>query len=878
MTRPKVPPEQRQRTAQACESCKRRKQKCNGLQPCNTCGKRNFSCIYSERDPESPNSTAPPIKKPKLGQPQSSPTRSNATIGQSPAQRSDGYKSPPATLPKPISRLPLAPVAKRQTSFELSVRNGGSELLETSLKQSSQFPADMPNARNMSFATTQSAPDEEAIVYSQTRMLQDPTGRLLYVGDSATLSFLQLVRMMVENITGPTPFTTDPRRHRIQESQFTLSPNTRQTQLLPDSRTALVLVDSFFTNTHGMLQIFDRKSFRASMEACYSDPLNAQPSWLCLLNLVFAIGLTLATPRPSTPEQAIIEKLRREPQDRGELFFLNAKNFCDPVSGFEDADFWSVQALLLIAYYMLAKAKRNASFAYLGMAVRSAYALGLHKEETTSIFSAQEQAARRNTWRSLYILDRFISCHLGRPVAISEDECSGNCLRPGQGEPAANGNRKPSISDGDGFDRVAGSAQEAAVRSCSVIGSILKRVYQQRKINTSLATEFAEILKQWPVALSPNLQWRQAQQASPATGMAILHVNILYCHSIILLTRPFFLFILNRETRTAPGPSSGPDESRKNTKMEKFAESCLIASVHTVVLIHNAFKAGYLPQRDPFVVYFLLAASLVILSNDFVELYANKSADECIQQAIAIMAYCGEADPHANRLIFIITSFRDEVVKQRQKRVQKAMQKPNFSHIQPQAVQNAANGQHKKSDSQQLSPHTSINQTTEIPGQPMQRPTEANTDWNNTHYKFAMPAPPQPPPNALEPNITTHAFVNTTFNKPSPLSPVTFSPPSNVSALNASPVSHAMLTAVSAGLPGPLDTHTSLSSFLDISALDNTVIPYLTSEDGSCIEENLDFDTLWTWPGANGTGGETWKSDVQGVSDSNVPLFGLVDT
>ncbi|KAK8225484.1 hypothetical protein HDK77DRAFT_458259 [Phyllosticta capitalensis] len=27
MTRPKVPPEQRQRTAQACEVCKRRKQK-----------------------------------------------------------------------------------------------------------------------------------------------------------------------------------------------------------------------------------------------------------------------------------------------------------------------------------------------------------------------------------------------------------------------------------------------------------------------------------------------------------------------------------------------------------------------------------------------------------------------------------------------------------------------------------------------------------------------------------------------------------------------------------------------------------------------------------------------------------------------------------
>jgi hypothetical protein len=31
MTRPKVPPDQRQRTAQACESCKRRKQKVASL-------------------------------------------------------------------------------------------------------------------------------------------------------------------------------------------------------------------------------------------------------------------------------------------------------------------------------------------------------------------------------------------------------------------------------------------------------------------------------------------------------------------------------------------------------------------------------------------------------------------------------------------------------------------------------------------------------------------------------------------------------------------------------------------------------------------------------------------------------------------------------
>lgn len=90
--------------------------------------------------------------------------------------------------------------------------------------------------------------DEEAVVYNSTRMLQDPTGRLLYVGDAATLSFLQLMRMIVDNVVGPTPFTLDPRRHRIVEGTSSLPTNFRRTHLLPDQQTAQVLVEAYFTN------------------------------------------------------------------------------------------------------------------------------------------------------------------------------------------------------------------------------------------------------------------------------------------------------------------------------------------------------------------------------------------------------------------------------------------------------------------------------------------------------------------------------------------------------------------------------------------------------------------------------------------------------
>lgn len=142
-----------------------------------------------------------------------------------------------APQPGPIS-------AKPSQLTDESVRDAA-----LSLQQFSAPKANDPATKTTDDAPAgQSAVDEEAIVYSQTRMLQDPTGRLLYVGDSATLSFLQLIRMMVESVAGPSRFTTDPRRHKIMESQFSLVSTTRGSLMIPHKTTAKILADSFFTN------------------------------------------------------------------------------------------------------------------------------------------------------------------------------------------------------------------------------------------------------------------------------------------------------------------------------------------------------------------------------------------------------------------------------------------------------------------------------------------------------------------------------------------------------------------------------------------------------------------------------------------------------
>jgi hypothetical protein len=103
-----------------------------------------------------------------------------------------------------------------------------------------------------------------------------------------------------------------------------------------------------------------------TLDVCYTDPLNVDPDWLCLLHLTFAIGLVMAAPTAGTQEDAIIQKLRAESPDRAELFYSNAKSLADPSAGFEDAGFMSIQALALMSVYMLAVSKRNAAYAYHG--------------------------------------------------------------------------------------------------------------------------------------------------------------------------------------------------------------------------------------------------------------------------------------------------------------------------------------------------------------------------------------------------------------------------------------------------------------------------------------------------------------------------------
>ncbi|KAK3692563.1 fungal-specific transcription factor domain-containing protein [Podospora appendiculata] len=645
MTRPKVPDDKRQRTAQACESCKRRKQKCNGLKPCNTCDKRKLTCSYTPNDHGAGESIGSPTKRRhiEISSPSVSSTLDSSAI--SPVLRSNHEPTQPWDE---VRNGQLKEESSTSTPPTLS----GNEYARRELV--SDFEA-------QSSRSTTNWQAEEAIIYTETRMLQDQTGRLLYMGDASTLSILQLIRIIVENTAGAeagSPFIDDPKRHRIMENIIDFPENKKVPASLPDKQTTDILVDSYFTNTCGLIEVFDKRLFLESIEVCYADPPSASNYVLCHLYLVLALGLVLSAPVPGSEQETIIRRQQATRPDRAELFFRSARSMCDTDTGFEDADFWSVQALSLMTVYMLAVSKRNTAYAYLGMAVRSAYALGLHREETMNefIFTEEQMIVRRNMWKSLFILDRYLAASLGRPTAIFEHDCSCEI----RSDNAIGGQLR---AEEPSLESIHSKSLDACVRSCYVIGDTLK-IFSERKISTAKVQEIANgSSRDWGKASHTSLHRRQPSEApkSAAEGIANLHVDLLSLHSLILLTRQ--LFIMHSWKLEEQRSGLKKQNAIYDSPMARYSEACVIASYRTIHLVQKVKEAKYLPQRNPFIIYFLFAASINVLMNQFASLYRAESYGKAIADAIAIMKYCAEIDPQAERLLEILEKFSKVVAK-----------------------------------------------------------------------------------------------------------------------------------------------------------------------------------------------------------------------
>jgi transcriptional regulatory protein GAL4 len=178
-------------------------------------------------------------------------------------------------------------------------------------------------------------------------------------------------------------------------------------QLLESAPSGLIeqaFIDAYFLNYHTSYPFVHQPTFRAQ----FNDP-SLRPhgtAWQILLNTILALGAW---------------SIGDDSSDLDITFYQEARTCLQQASVFETGNLTLVQALLLLSNYAQKRNKPNTGWNYLGLAVRMAMSLGLHKEFHGWKISLLQREIRRRLWWGVFIFDSGAAKTFGRPILLPDE-------------------------------------------------------------------------------------------------------------------------------------------------------------------------------------------------------------------------------------------------------------------------------------------------------------------------------------------------------------------------------------------------------------------------------------------------------------------------
>lgn len=174
-------------------------------------------------------------------------------------------------------------------------------------------------------------------------------------------------------------------------------PKNPKTVIVPDRSLLELYIGSYFDTYHVLYPIVNRPLFLAQ----FNEIIEAPPHFQSLLYIVAAIGSFM-----SAETHARCDDL--------ELFQIS-KSFLS-IDDFETGNLTLVQILALMLNYLQKRDKPNLGYNYLGLAVRMAMGLGLHKNAAHAELTLFTRELRKRIWWCLYIFDVGQTITYGRPL------------------------------------------------------------------------------------------------------------------------------------------------------------------------------------------------------------------------------------------------------------------------------------------------------------------------------------------------------------------------------------------------------------------------------------------------------------------------------
>ncbi|EMD01125.1 hypothetical protein BAUCODRAFT_197012 [Baudoinia panamericana UAMH 10762] len=529
--------QKRRRVTRACDECRRKKIKCDGKQPCTHCTVYSYECTYDQ-----------PSNRRRNPAPQYIENLEHRV------HRAETLLH--ILIPNLDLNDPGIEAAVAQGWIPGAPGRGNPHAIRSRPKPQTQVNGtDVPEEQQ-----NKSDTNLESMVRAVAQMDVDEQGHWDYHGHSSGLSFVRRMREQLGDLMGPdtpaTPFVKTRPISQVLDSPKSMgeSPSAETSPGggldLPQKEYAREVCSAAVDDAAVLLRFLHKPSFWQSFDRLYSTPpdqySNEDNKFLPLLHTALALGHLFRKPGEAGLDQQGYENAIQG----GFAHFKTARQMMDIA---DCRDLTSIQAVLFMILFLQSSAKLSQCYAYVGVALRSALRMGLHRAYAGN-FNPVEAETRKRVFWVVRKMDIYVGAMLGLPQTLSEDDIDQDFPLEVDDEYITEGGVHPMP---EGVVSLM-TAFNAHTRLVQILSKIVRKVYpiklQQGSPDKSYSVPFSVVrdiesdLEQWKNSLPPILSPCQAPERYTRIQQLL---RLAYAHAQVLLYRPFLHFVA-MEKRSKP--------------------------------------------------------------------------------------------------------------------------------------------------------------------------------------------------------------------------------------------------------------------------------------------------------------------------------------
>ncbi|KAK9479073.1 fungal-specific transcription factor domain-containing protein [Lipomyces japonicus] len=422
-----VPAPKRRRVTRACDECRRKKIKCDGKQPCTHCTVYSYECTYDQPSNRRRNPATFYIHELETRL-QQADSIIRAILPGVDISKKD------LNIDRFLTELKNNATADVFNEFasasEKAVQNSiiktekSSNASKNQALAASTLASKFPTSHKIDAHNSPGQDTSiESMVVSLGRLDVDETGHLDYVGHSSGRSFLQHVRAHFLNDNPDTippdfPISAQPLYGSLADSPsetYYFQQDAEFKIILPSKEIAFKLIEIVWSQACVVLSFGHKPSFMRRLDELYAtDPDDYTPAQVNLLPLVYcflAVGVLFSCDFRDGGSVAM-------DVNEGYKYFVAARKMIDII---EARDIDTIQTIILMILFLQSTARLATCYSYIGVALRAALRLGLHRKVSYHFNPIETEVRKRIFWTILK-MDVHISAMLGLPRCIDEND------------------------------------------------------------------------------------------------------------------------------------------------------------------------------------------------------------------------------------------------------------------------------------------------------------------------------------------------------------------------------------------------------------------------------------------------------------------------